>query len=96
MQKNRKETKSVKTRSYTITDMGGRPCLRMNGDFLATDYGFETGSRVEVVKDGDVIIIKKIAKTTVEYLQAQKQRNAYRKEMYEISEKIRLLELANK
>ena len=90
-----KKVKEAKTRSYKITDMGGRPCLKINGDFLATEYGFETGSRVEVVKDGDVIVIKKIDQTTIDYQEAQKQRNAMKQEMKKITEKIRLMELHN-
>ena len=95
MAKKVKATKEAKTRSYKITDMDGRPCLKINGDFLATEYGFETGSRVEVVKDGDVIVIKKIAQTTIDYQEAQKQRNAMKQEMKKITEKIRLMELHN-
>jgi len=95
MAKKVKGTKQSKTRSYRITDMGGRPCLKINGDFLATEYGFETGSRVEVVKDGDVIMIKKIAQTTTDYQEAQEQRNSMKKEMKRITEKIRLMELHN-
>jgi len=92
MAKKVKATKEIKTRSYRITDMGGRPCLKINGDFLATEYGFETGSRVEVVKDGDVIMIKKIDQATTEYLEAQKRRSSIRKEMKNIAERISLME----
>jgi len=95
MAKKVKGTKEAKTRSYRITDMGGRPCLKINGDFLATEYGFETGSRVEVVKNGDVIMIKKTDQATADYLEAQKQRNSIKKEMKKIVEKVRHMELAN-
>ena len=95
MAKKVKAIKKTKTRSYTITDMGGRPCLRINGNFLATEYGLETGSRVEVVQDGDLIIIKKVDQATADYLEAQKQRNLIKQEMKNISEKIALMKQAN-
>jgi hypothetical protein len=95
MPKKVKEATKSKKRSYRITDMGGRPCLKMNGDFLATEYGFETGSHVEVTKQGNVIMITKIDQATTEYQQAQKRRDSLRKEMREITEKIRHWDLAN-
>ena len=94
MAKKVKATK-IKKRSYRITDMGGRPCLKINGDFLATEYGFETGSRVEVTKKGNVIMITKVDQATLDYQETQKRRDATRKEMKEISERIRLFELSN-
>jgi len=92
MAKKGKKAKPIKTRSYKITDMGGRPCLKINGDFLATEYGFETGSRVEVTKKGNTIMITKVDQATLDYQEAQKRRDVIKKEMKEISQKIYLLE----
>jgi predicted GTPase len=91
-----KKVKEAKKRSYRITDLGGRPCLKMNGDFLATEYGFETGSRVEVTKHGNVIMITKIDQATVDYQEAQKRRDSMKKEMKEVSEKLHLWDSAKK
>ena len=85
-----KDTQKFKKRSYKITEVGGRPCLKINGNFLATEYGFKAGSHVEVTKKGDSIIITKIDPATLEYEEALKKRNSIRKDMREISERIRL------
>jgi len=94
MAKKVKDNQKSKTRSYKISEMNGRPCLKINGNYLAAEYGFEPGSRVEVTKQGDSLIITKIDQATIEYQNALQQRRSMREEMKKITEKMRLWDQA--
>ena len=94
MAKKVKGNQKSKKRSFKISEMDGRPCLKINGNYLATEYGFEPGSRVEVTKQGDSLIITKIDQATIEYQEALQQRRSMREDMKKISQKIHLWDQA--
>jgi len=73
MAKNNKKRRSIKVH----TDSNGNPCIKFGGKYLSDEMGLLCGERLELIRDNDVIILRKFSRLELEaYETAQEEKAA--------------------
>ena len=72
MAKNKKRRRSFKVHS----DVNGNPLIRFGGKYLPKELGLECGDRLELIRDNDLIILRKFSEAELAKYETEKKEKA--------------------
>jgi hypothetical protein len=60
-----------KTRTYTIQQRAGVPCLTIQGKYLMKDFGIEAGTQLRLLEGKNMLILVKVPEAEVAHKRHQ-------------------------
>jgi len=73
----KKQGKGKRARSFKVhTDFNGNPFIRFGGKYLRSELGITSGDRLELIRDNDLIILRKFSETELFQYEAARQERA--------------------
>lgn len=80
--------KSNKLRSFKVhVDYNGKPFVRFGGKYLVNELGINYGDRLEMTRDGNMIILRKFSADEVEAYETARHAKALLKKLLPMKQK---------